>query len=200
MSSEPAVLRSFVLAAALTASLSGCMTLNSYIDPALPTVRAEELRASRPAQPVHMLFEFRTKGAANARATELAKPIVLETVRSTALFSDVAEAPVAGGRTLTIVIDNVPITQDAAARGFATGLTFGLAGNMVTDGYVCTATYTAPGAAPKKKEVNHALHTTIGNAEGPKGLTAMKPDEAFPVIVRQLTLNALQAIRKDAGL
>lgn len=200
MQRVPVVLRTIVLAGVLAASLSGCMTMNSYIDPALPNVRAEDLRASRAAQPVHVLFEFRTKGAPNARGTEFAKPIVLETVRSTALFSNVSEAPVAGGGTLTIVIDNVPITQDAAAKGFATGLTFGLAGNMVTDGYVCTATYTAPGAAPKKKEVNHALHTTIGNAEGPKGLTAMKPDEAYPVIIRQLTLNALQAIRKDAGL
>ena len=200
MASKIAVFQRILLPAAFAASLSGCMTVNSYIDPGLPEVRAEELRASRSPQPVHILFEFRTKGAPNARATEIAKPIVLETVRSTALFSNVAEAPVPGGRMLTIVIDNVPVTKDVAAKGFATGLTFGLAGNMVTDGYVCTATYTAPGAAAQKKEVNHALHTTLGNAEGPPGLTARKPDEAFPIIVRQMTLNALQAIRKDGGL
>jgi hypothetical protein len=194
------MLRTIVLPLALAASLSGCISMNSYIDPALPTVRPQDVRASRSPQPVQMLFEFRTKGAPNARATELAKPVALETVRSTTLFSNVAETPVTGGRTLTIVIDNVPITEDAASKGFATGLTLGLAGNTVTDGYVCTATYSAPGVAPKKTEVKHALHTTLGNAEGPKGLTPMKPDEAFPIIVRQMTLNALQGVRKDAGL
>jgi len=195
-----AVLRSVVLPVALTASLSGCISMNSYIDPALPTLRSEDLRANRTPQPDQVHFEFRTKGAPNARATEFAKPIVFDTVRSTSLFSNVAEAPVAGGRTLTLVIDNVPVTQDAASKGFATGLTLGLAGNTVTDGYLCTATYTAPGAMPKKSEIKHALHTTIGNAEGPKGLTPMKMDKALPVVVKQLTLNALQKVRKDAGL
>ena len=200
MSFKLAVFRTILLPAALAASLSGCISMNSYIDPALPAVRAEDLRASRSPQPVHVLFEFRTKGAPNARATEMAKPIVLDTVRSTALFSNVAEAPVSGGRTLTIVIDNVPVTEDAASKGFATGLTLGLAGNTVTDGYICTATYAAPGVSPKKQEVKHALHTTIGNAEGPKGLTPMKPDDAYPIIIKQLTLNALKGVRKDAGL
>jgi hypothetical protein len=193
-------LRSVVLPLVLAASLSGCMSMNSYIDPALPTVRAEDLRARGNPQPVHVLVEFRTRGAPNAKATELAKPIVLETVRSTALFSNVADTPVPGGRVLTIVIDNIEVTKDAAAKGFATGLTFGLAGNMVTDGYVCKATYTAPGAKPASAEVNHAVHTTIGNAEGPAGLKPMPPSEAFPIIVRQLTLNALQAIRRDGGI
>jgi hypothetical protein len=193
-------LRSILMPLALVASLSGCMSVNSYIDPALPTVNPEELRASGKPQPVHLMVEFRTKGAPNARGTELAKPVVLDTVRSTGLFSDVAESPVPGGRVLTIVIDNIEVTKDAAAKGFATGLTFGLAGSMVTDGYVCKATYTAPGSAPRSKEVNHALHTTIGNAEGPPGLKPMPPSEAFPVIVRQLTLNALRAIRGDGGL
>jgi hypothetical protein len=200
MLSKLAAFRTLLLPGALAASLSGCLSMNSYIDPALPTVRAEELRPTRAAQPVHLLFEFRTKGAPNARGTELAKPVAFDTVRSTSLFSNVAEAPVASGRTLTIVIDNVPITEDAASKGFATGLTLGLAGSTVTDGYVCTATYSAPGVAPKKTEVKHALHTTIGNTDGPKGLTPMKPDEAFPVIVRQLTLNALKVVRRDAGL
>src|ERR671914_1385136 len=122
-------LRSVFLPFVLVASLSGCMSMNSYIDPALPTVRAEDLRASNP-QPVYVLVEFRTKGAPNARATELAKPVVLDTVRSTALFSNVSETPVPGGRVLTVVIDNVEVTKDAAAKGFATGLTFGLSGNM----------------------------------------------------------------------
>lgn len=200
MASKLAALRTILVPAALAASLSGCISMNSYIDPALPTVQAQDVRATRSPQPVQILFEFRTKGAPNARGTEFAKPIVFDTVRSTTLFSNVAEAPVAGGRTLTIVIDNVPITEDAASKGFATGLTLGLAGNTVTDGYVCTATYSAPGVAPKKTEVKHALHTTIGNAEGPKGLAPMKMDEALPVVVKQLTLNALQNVRKDAGL
>jgi hypothetical protein len=120
---------------------------------------------------------------------------VVDAVTRSGLFSAVSDA--AGPRTLRIVIENVEVTKDAASKGFVAGLTFGASGTMVTDGYVCTAVYEAPGRAAATKTVNHALHTTVGNHEGPKGLKPMKPDEAIPEIMRQLTLNALQALRKD---
>ena len=51
-----------------------------------------------------------------------------------------------------------------------TGLTFGLVGNMVTDGYVYEATFNAGESKPPVKlTYRHALHTTIGNASGPPG-------------------------------
>ena len=187
----------FVIPLLLLISLSGCISPQSYIDPALPVLRAEDLPRVAQPRPVQVLFEFRTKGAPNAAATGHTKSTVMETVSASRLFSEVSETPVAGGRTLALVIDNVPVTEDAAQKGFATGLTLGLVGTTVTDGYVCTATYSAPGAAPKTRSVKHALHTSIGNTTPPAGLTAMKPADAIPILVRQMTLNALQALRKD---
>jgi len=187
----------FVIPLSLVISLSGCISAQSYIDPALPVLRAEDLKPVAQPRPVQLLFEFRTKGAPNAAATGHTKPVVMETVTKSGLFSTVSETPVAGGRTLALIIDNVPVTEDAAQKGFATGLTLGLVGTTVTDGYVCTATYTAPGAPAKTGSVNHALHTSIGNTTPPAGLTAMKPGEAIPILVQQMTLNALQALRKQ---
>jgi hypothetical protein len=183
--------------AALVVSLSGCISAQSYIDTALPVLRNEDLQQVAAPQPVQLLYEFRTKGAPNARATQFTKPHVVETVSKSGLFSQVQETPVTGGRVLTIVIDNVSLTDDAAAKGFGVGLTFGLAGTMVTDGYICTATYAGPGVTASPKTVKHALHTTIGNASGPPGVPPMKAAEAVPQVMRQLTLNALQAIRRD---
>jgi len=191
------VLRTICLPLLLVAFLSGCISPQSYIDTALPVLRFEDVPPAATPRPVQLLFEFRTKGAPNARATAYAKPIVTETVTKAGLFSAVSEAPVADGRMLTIVIDNVPLTDDAAARGFGVGLTFGLAGTMVSDGYICTATYAQPGGARNTKSVKHALHTTVGNASGPPGVQGMKPDDAAPILIRQMTLNALQAIRRD---
>ena len=182
---------------ALAVLLSGCISPQSYIDTALPVLRVEDVQSVASPRPVQLLVEFRTKGSPNSRATEFAKPIVLKTVRETGLFSSVSEAPVGDGRTLTIMIDNVPLTDGTAAKGFGVGLTFGLVGTMVTDGYVCTATYLSPGRSANSKTVKHALHTTIGNADGPPGVTGMKPGEAIPKLIEQMTLNALQALRKD---
>jgi hypothetical protein len=180
----------------LAALLGGCISPTSYIDPALPNLRAQDIAPVGSPKPVQLLYEFRTKGAANARATERSKPIVMETMQKSGLFSSVSETPVAGGGTLTMVIDNISLTDDAVGKGFRTGLTFGLVGNMVTDGYVCTATYSAGGKVASTT-VKHAMHTTVGNASGPPGIEPMKPNEAVPIMLRQITLNALQGLRKE---
>jgi hypothetical protein len=186
-----------IVALFLVLSLSACISPTSFIDPALPVLRHEDLQPVAQPQPVQLLYEFRTKGAPNAAATGHTKATVAETVTKSGLFSSVSETPVASGRTLALVIENVEVTKDAASKGFATGLTFGLVGTMVTDGYICTATYSAPGAKPKSASVNHALHTSIGNTTPPPNLKPMTPAESIPIVVQQLTLNALQALRKD---
>jgi len=180
----------------IAALLGGCISPQSYIDPALPNLRATDIPPAASPKPVQLLYEFRTKGVANARATERSKPIVMETMTKSGLFSSVSETPVADGATLTMVIDNIALTDDAAGKGFRTGLTFGLVGNMVTDGYVCTATYSA-GGKTASTTVKHAMHTTVGNASGPPGVEAMKPAEAVPILIRQIALNALQGLRKE---
>ena len=185
--------------ACLALLLGGCVSRQSYIDPALPTLRSTDIPPVASPKPVQLLYEFRTKGAPNARATEHTKETVSDTVAKSGLFSQVSPTPVGNGGLLAIVIDNIALTDDAAGKGFRTGLTFGLMGNMVTDGYVCTATYTPPGGAPVNATVRHALHTTIGNTEGPPGLQPVKLQEAIPEMIRQMTLNALQGLRK-AGL
>jgi len=177
----------------LAALLGGCISPQSYIDPTLPSLRAEDLAPAASPKPVQLLYEFRTKGAPNAGATERTKDIVMDTVAKSRLFSSVSPTPVSEGGVLTIVIDNVPLTGNAVGKGIGTGLTFGLVGNMVTDGYVCTATYAAGGKSTSAT-VKHALHTTIGNKEGPPGLTPMKPGDAIPVMIRQMTLNALKGL------
>jgi hypothetical protein len=186
-----------VLALLSAVLLSGCISTQSYIDPALPVVRAEDLQPVAQPRPVQVLYEFRSKGTPNTGVTSHTKAAVMETVTKSRLFSAVSESPVTDGRTLTIVIDNIEVTKDAVSKGFATGLTFGLAGTTVTDGYVCTATYNVPGTPAKRASINHALHTTIGNTTPPAGLTPMKTGEAVMVIIEQVTLNALQALRKD---
>jgi hypothetical protein len=177
--------------------LSGCLTPTMYVDTALPVVRAEDLKPPSPVGPVQVIFEFRTQGTPNSAATDEIKPIVLGAIGRAGLFSQLSDTPVPDGRTLTIVINNVKLTEHGSAAAFGTGLTFGLVGTMVTDGYVCTATYRSPVGTSSSKTVKHALHSTIGNASGPPGVPAMQPREAITQVMEQLTLNALQALRQD---
>jgi hypothetical protein len=188
-----------LLAAAL---LSGCISAHSYVDPALPRADRQSVAAVSHPQPIQLLFEFRSRGRSNARATEATASRITAVAAQSGLFTEVSPVPVPSRRRLTIVIDNVPITseEEAAERGFGTGLTFGLIGTMVTDGYVCEATLEEPGEAPLTLHFRHALHTTIGNASGPPGLTAVTPREGVNAVVDQLGWSIMRDLSRSARL
>jgi hypothetical protein len=184
----------FLAGAAL---LGGCAT--QYVDGAVKDVPVDQFQ--RPAQlhPAQVVFEFQTKGAANARATEQVKPMVMESVKSTGLFSDVQDKPVPGAALLSIKINNIVLTDDVYAKGFMAGLTLGLAGSTVTDGYICTVSYLAPGrTTPIVETSKHAIHTSVGNGGAPaNGIKAANIQEAVRIMVRQITAHALKDLSHD---
>ena len=188
--------RGALLLFALMVGLTGCLSMKAYVDPALPMVTKADVGQVAAPTPVQILFEFRTKGSSNARATEQVKPRIVAVVAESGLFSAVSSTAgnQGGAGVLTITIDNVPLTDNAAAKGFGTGLTFGLAGSTVTDGYTATATYTRDGKTTEVS-VKHALHSTIGNASGPPGLKPMDMQSAVNQIMDQLTWNVLKALK-----
>ena len=176
-------------------ALTGCLSMNSYVDPALPVVGKSDITAPATPRPVQVAFEFRSKGSANAAATAELQPRVVAVAAESGLFSSVSrDAAGAGAGLLTVTIDNVPLAgENAAAEGFGTGLTFGLAGSMVTDVYVATVTYNR-GGETTSVDVRHALHSTIGNKAGPDGLTAVTPLEAVHQVIDQIVWNGLDEL------
>jgi hypothetical protein len=184
------------------ATLSGCMSVKSFVDPALPMARADQVQSVASPQPIQLLYEFRTKGVPNAKATEFTSARVIEVIKQSKIFSEVSTIPVANQRRLIITLNNVPITGegDAKAKGFGTGLTFGLVGSMVTDGYECEATFTGTGSEPVKLNFKHALHTTIGNASGPPGLVGSSQKEALNQMLEQLTWSIVRDLSKSERL
>jgi hypothetical protein len=194
--SQPARL---LLRAALVAgsfALGGCAT--HYLDGAVKDVASNEFARPAQAKAVQVVFEFQTNGAANARATEFVKPLVMESVKSSVLFSDAQDKPVAGGAVLSVKINNVALTDDAFKKGFMTGLTFGIAGSTVTDGYLCTVTYLPSGGTPVVKTAKHAIHTAMGSSGAPpNGVKVDKIDDAVRTMVRQITGMALRDLSHD---
>ena len=184
-----------------SALLSGCLAPKMYIDPTLPKASKEDVTAATAPQPIQLLYEFQTRGSPNARGTDRSKDVVLSTVVQSGLFSTVGIEPQANQRRLLIVINNVPVTQDPGAKGVGVGLTLGLVGAVVTDGYECTATLMVPGAEPLKFNYTHALHTAIGNTSAPMGLTA-EPSirEAIDKLVGQLTWSVLRDVSRSGSL
>jgi hypothetical protein len=191
------LLRLFVLSIAF--SLTGCISLTSYVDNGTKEVMASDFKKPAEAKPVQMLFEFQTKGVVNARVTDLMRERVTKQVGESGLFSTVGDKPVPNGALLSVTINNVPLTDNAYGKGFVTGLTLGAAGSEVTDGYVCTVKYLDAGTSqPIVKEVHHAIHSTIGAAAAPANSTkAESPAVAATIMTRQIVSQGLNELSRD---
>ena len=190
-------LASLLVAVTLT---SGCAAF--YVDTALKDMQPQQVQKVTSPKPVQLLFEFQTKGAANSAATNYLKKQVTELTTKSGLFSTVSETPVDGGAVLHLTINNVPMTDDAFAKGFVAGLTFGAAGSVVTDGYICNVSYLSGNGTPKvTKTLRHAIHTTVGAKNAPPNAKHMPSmTEAVETMVRQIVLNGLNDLAVDPAL
>jgi hypothetical protein len=179
---------------------TGCMSIKQYVDPTLPKVTMADLQQPETKQTVQLFFEFQTNGASNPKAAESVRPMVLATLKKSNLFSDIVVAPAAADRKLFITINNFPVTKNVAGKGFLTGLSLGLAGTTVTDGYQMNAAYDVPGQAEIKHSYQHALYSTLGNTDGPANLTPSPKGEAIPLIMNGMVLNLLNDMSRAGEL
>jgi len=176
----------------------GCFSVKAYVDPQLPKVSYADLLARRDPRPVALMVEFHRNGKPATLGVSTAKEEVRAAVEKSKLFSSLLDKPSDDVDRLEIVLDNVGDTGDAAGKGALTGLTFGAKGSQVTDGYIFTATFRAVGKQAVTKVYRHAIHSTIGNAEGPPGLMAEESlRAAFNKVVEGLVLNLLLELQKE---
>jgi len=187
--------RAALLAALFT--LGGCAT--PYLDGAVKDVPASEFVRPVQAKTVQLAFEFQTNGKPNSRATDLLKAQALDNIKATGLFAEVHDKPVPGAVVLNVTVNNVALLDDAMKKGFLTGLTFGIKGSTVTDGYVCTASIALPGqAAPIIKTAKHAIHSTVGAADAPpNGIKANGLEEAARIMLRQILGVSMLELSRD---
>jgi len=194
-------MRTFALATSVMglSLLTGCASF--YVDTATREVPASAYTKPASPRPVQVVFEFQTKGVANARATQYSSPLVLDQIRDSGLFSELKDTPVEGGALLSVVLNNVPLTDDAFGKGFVTGLTFGLAGSQVTDGYVCTMKYLPGSQVPAvSKTARHAIHAVMGAKDAPANGVKMDSLElAVKTMTRQIVSTALDDVSRDPG-
>lgn len=186
---------------ALAIATSGCLSLKAYVDPQLPRVGYADLLARPHPRPVSLRVEFHRNGEPATLGASTARGAVRSVVEKSKLFSTLLDKPADDVDRLEIVLDNVGDTGDAAGKGALTGLTFGAKGSQVTDGYVFTATFRSVGRPAVTRTYRHAIHSTIGNAEGPPGLVAEESlRTAFDKVVEGLVLNLLLDLQKEEQL
>jgi hypothetical protein len=96
------------------------------------------------------------------------------------------------------VVNNLADVGAAGAKGFGTGLTFGLVGTTVTDAYEMSVTITVGTKTFTRTAVKHAIHTAIGNTSTPQGLEIVPLNVAFQRVLEQMILRVLKEYQLGA--
>lgn len=186
-----------LIAAVAAAVLTGCISIKSYVDPSFARTRYEDLVKPAQALPLWVNVEFSRQGRRIPRADSEDRGHVERVLRASGLVTPQESA--ANGE-ITIAVNNVADLGEAAAKGFGTGLTFGLAGSTVQDGYEMTVTLARNGQTVTKSGYRHVVISTVGNKKGPEGLAPTTPGGAFGTVVEQMLLNALADLQNDGVL
>lgn len=174
-----------VLAAASTV-FSGCASF--YVDNGLRAADTAQVTKPASPKPVQLFFSFQSKGTPNAQGTQHVKAQVTDLVKQSGLFSEIKETASPDAGVLQLTINNIALSDDAAAKGFMTGLTLGLAGSTVGDGYTCDLQYQPSDNGPKiEVKANHAIYMSIGAGSSPEAAVTKVAsiDEAVTTMVRQ---------------
>ncbi|MDI1260497.1 hypothetical protein [Aquabacterium sp.] len=174
-----------VLAAAST-MFAGCA--NFYVDNGLRGADTAQVTKPASPKPVQLFFSFQTKGSNNAQATQQLRGQVTDLVKQSGLFSEIKDTAEPGAGVLQLTINNVPLSDDAVSKGVMTGLTLGLVGSTVGDGYTCDLQYKQSDNSPKiEAKANHAIYTSLGASSGPEAAATKMAsiNEAVTTMVRQ---------------
>lgn len=189
-------IKCFLLVVGMALSITGCVRSTSYVDPSYGKVGYENLTRRVTPYQWQITAEFQRNGTHFAKVDESLLGKVELVVRASGMATPSTDA---SAPKLKVIVNNIADLGEARAKGFGTGLTFGLAGSLVTDFYEMEVALTDGDKVIRKTGYRHALYSTIGNASGPPGLTPTTPAEGFSKIVEQLMLNALKDIEKESG-
>ena len=179
------MIRNILVIGAITVGLSGCLSVNTYVDPGFKGSSYSDIKAPAKKYALNVEVEFQRNGEHFQKADSELRGHVERTLRATGIVQ-----PEFGGSdaTLKVVVNNIADLVAAAAKGAGTGLTFGAAGSSVTDAYDIRISLIVNGKETDSS-YQHALHTTVGNADAPfPSVTPTTPADAFGKLVEQVVI------------
>lgn len=189
--------KSVVLLVAASFSIGGCMSPKSFVDPTYPKVSYDQIKKKQSPLRLNLVVEFQRNGEHIPKVDSTLRDNTERILRASGVIVPSSDG---GEGQVKVVVNNIADRGAAAAKGFGTGLTFGLVGTTVTDAYEMTISITVNGKTVERTAVKHALHTAIGNTAIPDGLETMPPNTAFVRVLEQMILRVLKDIQSTGEL
>ncbi len=177
--------------------LGGCVSPSFYTVNEYQKHRQQDLIIPQKPFAVRVEADFSRNGQALPAANGELAAAVEKALTNTRIAIPYAHAENA----IKITADNISDLKQALNKGFATGLTLGMAGNRVQDYYQFTCHYLNKNQALYSTQYNHALITAIGNVAPPSDSTVQSnPKTAFASITKDIVINCLVDLQKNGFL
>ena len=184
----------------LTVLASGCLTSRSYVDGAFPKVAYQDVGSVRLADELELLVEFQFVGVSNLSLSNEVREKAVLVLRRTGAFGAVTSRGGPNAARLDLIVNRLDDVNAEMLKGFGTGLTLGLVGNTLTDGYEVQARYRSSlDAEPVLHRYEHAIYTTTGHESAPEGLDPMNGDDAFERLLEEILLKLVQDLEGEAA-
>ena len=186
-----------ILLLCCVAILPGCISVHSYVDPQYHHANYDDLIRVNPPYALSIKVEYQLNGKERPRSQKSMQDYVERSLRASGVAVPYEGKGEAAGE-ISVIANNVGNMSAAAAKGFGTGLTFGLVGSHVTDQYEVSIRLRLSGNVIEKK-YEHAIISTVGNASGPPGLSAVPPATAINQVVDDIVLNFLKDMQAEGA-
>ena len=182
------------LACAGAASLSACISTQSYVGPASPMASTAALRGLSQPIPVKVSTQFQVNGQATPAGNASLQAQVESALRASGVFAPSQDPATAA--TITVTVNDTVDLQAAHKKGFHAGLTLGNAGTMIPDDYTYTAAYANSTGEPYEASYKQGILTAIGsNVQPPVGARPTTPADAFHHVILDMTTQFVQDLQ-----
>jgi hypothetical protein len=178
-------------------SLAGCVNPRSFVDPTVPRPSYDEVARLTEPMRLGLTVEFQRNGAVFPRVQSTLRDITALTLRGTGVIIPVEEGQEGN---ISVTVNNIGDVAAARIQGFGSGLTYGLVGTTVTDGYEMTVVINARGRQAQRSGIRHAIHTAIGSTSVPAGLEATTTTIAFQRVVEAMLLRVIVDMQRSGEL
>lgn len=190
------MLKAVILVASVSL-LSACISSRAYVDQQYHKASYDSIQRLSTPVPVKLDVHFLRNGQPSPAVDDELRGHVERTLRASGVFTPTSDASVSVS--LGVTANNIADLAAARAKGFGTGLTFGAAGSMVDDNYEFKFSFHNGANQETEAVYQHAIHTAIGNTNGPAGATPTTLAAAFGRVVEDVVLNFVKELQ-DKGL
>ena len=179
-----------------TLGSSGCVSVNSYVEPGHDMADFRELHTSGQPQPVRVVAQFKANGQPLPEYDQRVGNSVIQVLARSKVYMPVSGNP---DTILKVVVDDRFDSDKAMGQGMETGLTFGFAKVIARDDYHFDMTLQGPEGKPRVGTYRHAMITVAGRStQTPASYgQPLSADDAFDVIVRQAIVEFLDNVQQS---